>query len=170
MIRRFRRDAAGVAAIEFGMIAPLFVLVLGVAVDCALLYRTKLRLISATGAATQFVIKQGPSVTAASVPALIDNTRALLSFVAGATNLKATVLVNNATSGINFRDFYCVGGSSPETWNWSSTGGTQGTCGGMEAGKYITIEVEASPRTFFTPAAVAKKLVKVRDYVIIGIN
>ena len=169
-LRRFRSDNAGVAAVEFGLIAPLFVLALGIAVDCALVYRTKLRLISASLAATQFVLKKSGALTGAAVPGFIEDTRAVVTFVAGSPRLKTTVLVNNAASAINLGDYYCVSGTSPETWTWSSTGATQGSCGTTKAGKYLTIVVEASPQTFFTPAALAAKIVNVRDYVIVGIN
>ena len=169
-LQAFFLDRSGVAAVEFGLIAPLFVLALGVAVDCALVYRTKLRLISAASAASVYVAKQAGSITESKVSTIIENASEAAAFVAQMPSLKTTVLFNNAPTSINFSNYYCVSGSSPETWSWSSTGSTRGSCGTTKASKYVSIVVEATSSTFFTPPTVAARLTKVRDYVIVDVE
>jgi len=167
--RRSRRHNAGVAAVEFGLMAPTFVLVFAGTVTVGDAVAVQTRLDGAVAAGINYAIVNQSEVTS-SINSGTGNAYAvdlasaianLVSTSAGGTAANVTVVVNNGptatiTSGTlttggttsNANLYYCLTGS-PSSWTWgtSATSGGGACTGSGTYGKFVTITASYS----FTP-------------------
>lgn len=66
-------DRRGIAAVEFALVAPMLALLLGNVADFGLLIIGKSQLANGMAQATQYALLRGPSVSGASVQAMVRN-------------------------------------------------------------------------------------------------
>jgi Flp pilus assembly protein TadG len=148
-----RRNRA-VAAVEFGILAPLFVIILAGTVDLGDAVYTRTLLDGALAAGTNFAVVNASKVTSVDGQALANHIAQIVSNSNGGTAANATVVVNNGpsttmtngtptTSGTagNADLYYCPTGSPP-SWTWGSSVASGTSCtGGGTAGKFVTVTV-----------------------------
>jgi Flp pilus assembly protein TadG len=129
------RDRHGVAALEFALIVPVLLLLLGGVSDFGLLMWGKSELANGIAQGVQYALLTGPSVSAAAVKSAVQN---------GATRsgVNATVTVN-----VTGPACYCVSGQPAvlpsSSTALSSTYTCTGTCptSGNAPGAYMIITV-----------------------------
>jgi Flp pilus assembly protein TadG len=163
-----------VAAVEFALLAPIFVLVFAAIVDLGNALWTWCRLEEAVAAGTGFALVNG-GVNASNVNS--TNGQNLASDIAGIVSNSAragnyntpadvTVVVNNGpattiTSGVsansgtaaNADSYYCLTGSPP-TWNWGSAVASGSPCTGSgTSGKFVTVTASYNFTPFFASYA-----------------
>lgn len=151
--RLFLRGDTGIAAVEFALLAPVFVGLAALGLDLGHAYQVKLQIISATSAAAQYAFLNGQSVTSSTAATFLSNVASVVTATAAVTPAPTvTVRFNNATDGSNAANYYCTGSTSPP--NWTSTGTSSSSCGGsVMSGKYVTISVTASTTSLFFPGS-----------------
>jgi Flp pilus assembly protein TadG len=91
-------DRRGIAAVEFAIIAPVLLMLLGGVTDFGLIMTGKSQLANGVAQAIQYALLQGPSVTAATVQAMVQSGSAR----AGLANAVTVVVTGPAC--------YCVKG------------------------------------------------------------
>ena len=169
--RRSRRHNGGVAAVEFGLLAPTFVLVFAGTVTVGDAVAVQTQLDGAVAAGINYAIVNQSQVTSSTNSAtgnayavdLASTIANLVSTSAGGNAANVTVVVNNgptatitsgtlATSGTtsNANLYYCLTGS-PSGWTWgtSATGGGGACSGSGTYGKFVTITASYSFTPFF---------------------
>ena len=148
------RHNAGIAALEFALIAPAFFIVFAGMTDLGHAMYMRVRLEAAVAAGTNYALVNANSVGSSSAGTSL--AQAIASFVAtsnGGTVPNATIVLNDGqtvqvTGGIqtvsgsasNADLCYCPTGSPPN-WSWGSAVSPCGTscAGGGTAGKFVTI-------------------------------
>ncbi len=169
--RRRARSKAGLAALEFALLAPAFVVVAAGVTDVgfAIYYRTSLE--ANVAAAANEALLNGAQVTSdpttlANTVASVATTSNTITGANGATiypngvvtvNNGPTVTVTGGSStsssssgtAANASLYYCPTGSPPN-WNWGSSVAAGTSCtGGGTAGRFVTITVSYSYTPFF---------------------
>ncbi len=150
--RPLRRQRDGIAAVEFGLLAPVFVMIFAGTVDIsgALIART--RLDGAVAAGTNQAIVNASSVSSTGGATLASAIATMVSTSNNGTPAGTTVVVNNgpavtitngtpASSGTasNADQCYCPTGAPP-TWTWGSAVTCGSSCAsGGTAGKFVTV-------------------------------
>ena len=151
-----RRDS-GVAAVEFALLMPVFVLVLAGVVDLGGLVSTRFSLDTAVAAASNYVLVNNSQVGSAAGATLASNVATIVTTGDTATTANGTVVVNNgptvtvsggtpASSGTaaNADLCYCPTGTPTNlTWGSSVTCGNACPSGGL-AGKFVLITANYS--------------------------
>lgn len=128
-------DRRGVAAVEFALIAPMLLLLLGGVVDFGLIMSGRSKLANAVAQAVQTALLTGPSVTQATLRSVVQT---------GATNsgLTPTVTVTGSPA------CYCVSGSPAALSSTSTALSAQNTCTGTcptgSTGPAVYVVVAAS--------------------------
>ncbi len=126
-------DQRGVAALEFALVAPVLLLLLGGVTDFGLIMSGKSQLANGVAQGVQYALLQGPGVSAANVKAMVQTG-------SSRSGLKASV-----TATITGPACYCVAGqpaalvtSSPAL---SASYACTGTCPSpaMAPGVFVTI-------------------------------
>lgn len=160
----------GIAAVEFALVAPLLLLVVGLVVDFGRGIHAQLRLGAALHAAAQYAASNGGSVTPQTAPAFLSTLRGIVSGTVAFPQPPAVdARFNNAASGSNASNFYCVTGYRPVTW--ASTGTSSASCGGsLMSGKFVSITATASVAYYFLPQAVASRIASVSDTVVMRVR
>jgi Flp pilus assembly protein TadG len=169
--RRSRRHNAGVAAVEFGLLAPTFVLVFAGTVTVGDAVAVQTQLDGAVAAGINYAIVNQSEVTSSTNAATgdayaVDLAKAIANLVstsAGGNAANVTVVVNNGptatissgaltTSGTttNANLYYCLTGS-PSSWTWgtSATSGGGACSGSGTYGKFVTITASYTFTPFF---------------------
>jgi Flp pilus assembly protein TadG len=126
-------DRRGLAAVEFALIAPLLLLLLGGVTDFGLMMSGKSQLANGIAQGVQYALLQGASVSAANVQAVVQNG-------SSRSGVKASVSVKVAGPAC-----YCVAGqpavlstsSSALSPNYTCTGSCPATA--AAPGAYLTI-------------------------------
>lgn len=95
---RWMTDRRGIAIVEFALVAPFLLILLGGAVDFGLLMAGKSRLANGVAQGIQYALLTGPTVT-------IVNLRAAIQSGAARSGVKETVIVSVTTPAC-----YCVSG------------------------------------------------------------
>jgi len=172
VFRRSRLGKDGIAAVEFALLAPVFILFLALLLDLGLAYNTKLKVVSATAAAAQFAFLNGQSMTASGAPAFLTNVSSVATAAADLTVAPTvTVTFNNASDGSNASNYYCVSGSSPTSVAWTSTGTTSSTCGGsVMSGKFVSIVVSATTSTLLYSSSTIGSIITEQDAAIVRVE
>ena len=149
---RWRNTQAAVAAVEFAMAMPVFILAFVGLVDLGRLVLLQMRLDADTAAASNYAAANASLVNSTSAPSLASLIAQAMGGNLSATLNSGKVIVNNGSTGTvtngtvaisgdaSTADVcYCpTGSSSPWTWGSSVTCGS--TCStGLLAGKFVSI-------------------------------
>lgn len=161
--RGSRRRNAGVAAVEFGLLAPVLVMVFAGTVTVGNAVATQTRLDGAVAAGINYAIINASNVNSTGGTTLASTIASLVSNSAGGTAATVTVVVNNGPSATTsggtpttsgtaaYADlYYCLTGS-PGSWSWGTgTATSGGSCtGGGTYGKFVTISASYGFTPFF---------------------
>jgi Flp pilus assembly protein TadG len=151
---RFRRDRSGASALEFALLAPVFLLILAGVVDIGALLHTKFRLNSAIAAGSNYALVNGQDISEDEGADLALNIAKVLAGEQPFSSGSSMVVVNNAeqvqvTGGVattaslpgNGDACYC-----PTKTNGTVAWGSAATCGsvcasGGVAGKFVLISI-----------------------------
>jgi hypothetical protein len=162
LIRRLaswaKRNSAGIAAVEFAMLAPIMITLFIGVIDGARAMLAEMQLSAAVSAGAQYVVNSTTSITqtggstdlATSIANIVGN-------VNGTGWASGTVVVNNGfsstfsggtptTSGSASTSCYCPTGS-PGSWTWSAAANCAASCSPGIAGMFVTIAASRA----FTP-------------------
>jgi len=156
VLSRFRRSRDGVSAVEFAMVAPVFLIILAGIVDVGAVLFVKYRLNAAISAGSNYALVNGQDISQNNGSTLAVNIARLLAGQGANTgaSAQAVVAVNNGTQIMmsggtatsttlpgNANSCYCPAvASSTVNWGSSKTCGSACTGGGV-AGKYVIITV-----------------------------
>jgi Flp pilus assembly protein TadG len=157
--RGFGRDRAGLAALEFALMAPILSILFIGSVDAAQVFIAELQLTSAIYSGANYAIVNQAHVSSADGAALASSIATIVGNVNGNGWASGTVVVNNGptvsfaggannASGVaaNADSFYCLTGS-PGNWDWGNTQASNAaSCGANQptAGKFVTITANYS--------------------------
>jgi len=131
---------AGVAAMEFGLLLPVLVVIfLGIA-DFSVAYHDQLQLSSALASAADYAFTQGQTESGSTLTTDVTN---FVNTVSSIPLSAASATYNNGGSATSC---YCVTGSPP-TYTETTCGATCTDGSGSTAGKYVSISASFS----FTP-------------------
>ncbi|MDR3539023.1 MAG: TadE/TadG family type IV pilus assembly protein [Acetobacteraceae bacterium] len=164
------RQRAGTAAVEFALLAPLFILAFAGMIDLGNAIYTQIRLEAAVAAGANFAMLPTSiaNVTQAHAATLANNIAAMVTSTIAtdaAHQPGATVAVNNGptvtvpigsaaqTAGGSSTNvatsFYCPTGSPPN-WTWGASVNASTACaGGGVSGQFITITASYTFTAFF---------------------
>lgn len=143
---------AGVAAIEFAFIVPIFAILFTGVVDISQMLYAYYQLDQAVAAGSQYAVLNAANVTSTTGAALASSIATVVENANGTAWTDDTIVVNDgptvtvtngtaAASGTaaNADNYYCLTGSQ-NSWSWGTGYSTQTNCsGGGTAGKYVTI-------------------------------
>ena len=159
-----RRRNSGIAAREFALIAPAFVVAFAGVVDIGNALYTWMRLEAALAIGTNYALNNATQVNSNNGATLAANIATLVSTSNGGTPASTTVTVNNGpavteTNGVqtasgtaaNANSYYCPTGS-PTSWTWGSayTSTTTSCTGTGTAGQFVTVTVSYNFTPFFS--------------------
>ncbi len=172
-LTRLAAARRSIAAVEFALIAPVFVIVLAGTIDLGFAIYTWSRLQGALAAGANYALMNSGAVSHASAAALAQNLSTLVANTntnGGDAPATVTVTVNNgpwntatpipgssgyslsySTGGTaaNADNYYCLAGS-PTTWNWGSSVAYGSTCSDSSlAGQFVTIVASYNFTPFF---------------------
>jgi Flp pilus assembly protein TadG len=142
----------GLAAIEFAMLLPVYLLILVGAVDMGGMLYTSYQLESAVAAGSEYAALNSANVNGTNGATLASSIAGIVENANGSAWANDTVVVNNgpavtvtggsvSSSGTatNANSCYCPAGSPPN-WVWGGAATCGSTCaGGSQAGKFVTI-------------------------------
>jgi Flp pilus assembly protein TadG len=167
-LRLFIWDQRGVSALEFALIAPIFLLLFAGTIELGGMLYTRFQLNSALSAAASYTLLNGNKLSEATASDLVANTAAI---VAGGTNssVSVTVAVNKdyartlsngqlTTSGSpsDADRCYCPTGTGA-TPDWGTAIACESVCSnGSIAGKFITITAERAYDPLFSDYQIAR--------------
>ncbi len=156
-LRKLTGDSSGTSAVEFALVTPIFLLLLGAVVDFGGAMYAKFNLNSAVSAAANYALNNASSVNATSGAALASGLSAFVASAHAANWASATVTVNNGstatttagtttTSGTasNATYWYCPTGSGA-AFAWGAPVLSGSTCSsGVPAGQFVVISASAT--------------------------
>ena len=165
MSRNPLRDRRGMSAVEFALIAPVLLLLLGCVADMGMALRARFNLSSALAAASSYTLNNAGSVSAANGPALATALANLLASASAANWANANVNVNNGpTAAMNngavttagsasaADSCYCPGGSkSALVWGAPVACGSACPSGAL-AGKFVLLTASKAFTPLILPA------------------
>lgn len=157
-----RKDRGGSAALEFAIVAPIFIAVLGVSLDLGMAVFARFQLESAVSGAASYAMINGSMVDATNGSTLAGN---IAQFIAGQATLGAAtalVTINNGSTATYNANIINIGGlASQASACYCPTGsagaitwGSQQSCGascptGELAGKYVAITMNQTYNPIF---------------------
>ncbi len=168
---RRRRASAGVAAVEFAVTVPIFVLILMALVDTGRVVLLQMRLESDVAAVANYAVPNAALVNSTSAPSLALLMAQAMGGNVGATLNSGKVIVNNGSVGsvsngttsvsgnAAYADAcYCPAGSA-SPWVWGSSVACGSTCSaGSLAGKFVSVvETQAFKPVFSAYSFVAAR-------------
>jgi Flp pilus assembly protein TadG len=149
---RLRGNRAGVAAVEFAMVLPMFGLLLAGVVDLGNVLYTRFRLDSAVSAAADYVEVNAASVSSTGGATLASNAATIVQSSQGASWANASVVINNGPTSTVNNGTSSAGGTasgadscycptySAGTTTWGSAMSCGAACASSgTAGKFVTI-------------------------------
>jgi Flp pilus assembly protein TadG len=134
-LAKFARKSwnAGVAAMEFALLAPfLFALFAGVA-DFSIAYHYQMQVASALAAGAQYAFSQGQNESGST---LTNDVTSFVNKISPVTLSSVTASYNN---GLDASSCYCVSGSPPAYTGPATCGSACSDGSGSTAGKYVSI-------------------------------
>lgn len=152
------RHNAGIAALEFAMVAPVFFILFTGMTDLGHGLYMRVRLEAAVAAATNYALVNANSVNSTSAGTTLATAIAsLVTTSNGGTVPNATIVLNDGQTvqvsggtqtvggtAANADSCYCPTGSPPN-WTWGSAVSCGAACtGGGTAGKFVTITASYS--------------------------
>jgi Flp pilus assembly protein TadG len=167
-LKRFRELLAnghddGIAAMEFALLLPAFVILLAGTVDIGGVVATKFRLDTAVAAASNYVLVNASSVSSTAGATLATNIASVVTTSDTTSTANGSIVVNNgptvtvssgssSSSGTaaNANLCYCpTGSTSSLTWGSAVTCGS--TCAsGLLAGKFVLITANYTYQPVFS--------------------
>lgn len=157
----FLLDITGIAAIEFALVAPIFILVFTASVDLGLVIFSRFRLEAAVSASASYAIAHADQVDSTNGAELAQNMALMIASSYGG-DATALIQVNNGSqasyngmkikiSGVpsQANACYCPTGVASKV-DW----GSQRTCGsscpdGGRAGRYVSVAAQQAYVPFF---------------------
>jgi Flp pilus assembly protein TadG len=163
------RDGAGVAAVEFALVVPVFCLILAGAADFGGALYAEFSLNGAVSAAANFALYNADDVNSTSGAALASNLANIVASAHSSNYANGTIVVNNGptatiTAGVvtlsgtytNANVCYCpVKAAVGVTWGASVTCASTCSSGGI-AGKFVTIAANRTYTPFFSSYGLIK--------------
>jgi len=151
-IKTFLSRDEGLAAIEFAMLVPVYLLILVGAVDMGGMLYTTYQLEQAVAAGADYAAVNSSNVNSTNGATLASSIATIIENANGSAWANDTIVVNNGPSetvtggsgsaggtASNANSCYCPTGSPP-TWSWGSAVTCGSACtGGGQAGKFVTI-------------------------------
>jgi Flp pilus assembly protein TadG len=165
---RLLSDKRAASIVEFALVTPIFLLLLGGAIDFGVLVRTKMQLSSSVSAAANYAINNATLVESTDAPTLAQNLATLMASSNG-TNSDGTSWANSSAT-VNFgpsvtinagtttpisgtagaaSNFYCpTSSTSPGTGTSTSL-----SCGanGLFGGKYVVLSASRNYKPMILP-------------------
>jgi Flp pilus assembly protein TadG len=162
-VLRLGGDRAGVAAVEFAMVMPIFGLLLAGIVDLGNVLYTRFRVDSAVSAAANYVEVNAASVNSTGGATLASNAATVAQSSQGANWANTTVVINNGPTSTVNNGTSSAGGTASgadSCYCPSFSGGTTSWGSGMScgascpssgtAGKFVTITVSRAYSAVFS--------------------
>ncbi|PYE26765.1 TadE-like protein [Rhizobium sp. PP-CC-3A-592] len=165
-----RRDNSGVAAVEFALVAPLFLLLIVGLVDLGFAYHAKLRVNAAISAASYYAFQKGQALTAATAPAYKTDVEGVASNLLAnlSDDLSVAVFINNDPTGAQASTTFCVSGYPPA---FTAAGAKSVSCGGnVTSGKFVRIDVSGHITPIFVSANLFGGYLAVADSALVRIQ
>lgn len=158
-ILRERADD-GVAAVEFALLATVFLIFLAGVVDVGSFIYTTAQLDAAVNAGAQYA-ENNAALVASNAASLSSDIAGVVDNTNGTGWATSTVNVNNSNDATGC---YCPIGS-PGSWSWGSSVTCQSACGGGGvAGQFVTITATRNftslfPSFGFTPSTISRSAI-----------
>jgi Flp pilus assembly protein TadG len=150
----FRRDRTGASALEFALLAPVFLVILAGVLDIGTLLHTKYRLNAAIAAGSNYALVNGQDISEDDGAGLALNIAKVLAGEQPMSSSESTVVVNNAaqvsvSGGVATTASMPGDGDAcycPTKVNGAIAWGSTATCGsvcagGNVAGKFVLISI-----------------------------
>ena len=153
-----------VAALEFGLLAPTFVMIFAGVADLGNALYTWSKLEQALALGSNYALMNQGQVNSTNGPALADNIAIIVATSNPGTAANSAVVVNNGptatvTNGgtpvdggtaANANKYYCLTGS-PTSWTWGTgyNDTTTQCTDGSHSGQFVTISVSYNFTPFF---------------------
>lgn len=170
-VAALRVCVSGLAAIEFAMLAPFFLLLLVGMIDLGGFIYTSNRLETAVAAGAQYAANNAASVNATNGATLARSVATVVESEVNSAWANDTIDVNNGptesarngtlttgdlSSGLNANNCWCPTGSPPN-WSWGSSATCGSSCpSGGVAGKFVSITASVT----YTPLLAAFGLIR----------
>jgi Flp pilus assembly protein TadG len=176
-----RSPRAGIAAVEFAILAPILILLLVVAADGAQAIMAEMRLSAAVSAGADYALNNAINATSTNGAGMASTIAAIVGNANGTGWAGGTVVINNGPTATftggsstpsgtaaNADSYYCLTGT-PGAWVWGTAyAGNSQACITSTAGKFVTIAASHSytpmlsgfgfiPTTLYQYAAVQVK-------------
>jgi Flp pilus assembly protein TadG len=164
MIAALLRSRRTVAALEFALLAPTFVMAFAGVVDIGFILYRWAELEQSLALTANYALMNKALVTPSGGATLADNLATMAATSNPDMSANSTVVVNNGptatvTSGgtpsnsgtaANAGSYYCLTGS-PGSWSWGTaySSNSTGCTGGSQAGQFVTITVSYTYTPFF---------------------
>jgi Flp pilus assembly protein TadG len=158
------RSRRGVAALEFGLLAPTFVMVFAGVADLGNALYTWSKLEQALALGANYALMNKALVNSTNGQTLADNIATIVATSNPGTGANSTVIINNgpqavvtaggtpANSGTaaNADKYYCLTGA-PTNWTWGTayTDSTTACTDGSQSGQFVTITASYNFTPFF---------------------
>lgn len=151
--RHFVSDRRAASLVEFALVTPIFLAVLGASIDLGLAVRTKFILSSTLTTASNYALNNAAKAESTDGSTLAQNLATLIASANGTNWANASVTVNNGpTASVNggslttggtassANNYYCPTGSGASI-SWGTGTTTSGTCSatGTVGGKFIVL-------------------------------
>jgi Flp pilus assembly protein TadG len=166
----WRRDRRGSSFIEFGLLAPIYLLVIGAVIDIGRVINIEFNLSSGVSAAANFALNNAANATSTNGQTLATNLANIVASSHSTGWANATVVVNDGpstsitnggspvTSGTaaNANNFYCPTGSIKVGITWGSAQSGQGvTCTNNSlSGKFVVLTATKSFTALILPPSI----------------
>jgi Flp pilus assembly protein TadG len=164
MIAALLRDRRCVAALEFGLLAPAFVMGFAGVVDLGNALYTWSKLEQALALGANYAIMNKAKVNSTNGKVLADNIATIVATSNPGTAASSTVVVNDGPTAIvtsggtpadsgtvaNADSYYCLTGA-PTSWTWGTAynNNTTACADGSQPGQFVTITVSYNFTPFF---------------------
>lgn len=161
--KSLRKDRDGSAALEFAIVAPIFIAVLAVSLDLGMVVFARFQLESAVSGAANYAIVNASMVDATNGSTLASNIAQLIASQTTVGTATASVTVNDGVTAAYNTNMITIGGlASQASACYCPTGsadaitwGSQQSCGascptGELAGKYVRITMQQTYNPVFS--------------------
>ena len=162
-LRTIADAQGGTSAVEFALLAPIFLLIVAAAVDYGAALFTKFRLDNALTAAANYVVVNAANVSSSSGAGLATSVANVLATSGTSAAVTSVVVINNGPTATTSNGATTAGGTasnadlcycpsrSGTTITWGSAASCSSTCsGGAPAGRYVSISVSRPYTTSFS--------------------
>ena len=149
---RLLSDRSGVAAVEFALMSPIFLLLMVGLIDLGFAYHAKLRVNAAISAASYYAFQKGQALSVATAQAYTANVAGVASSLLAnvSDDLSVSVVINDDPTGAKTSTTFCVSGYPAV---FTAAGAASTSCGGnLTSGKFVSIRVSGHITPIFLSA------------------